>query len=255
MPYPKENEYVILSWLIIGLFLVFLISLAFLILLKANHKKHVDTKQKIRTLNQQHAEKLQRSSLDIQEKERQRIGSDLHDSVINSLNVLFLKSQMVQDEQILIDGIQETISLTRRISHGLNPPLLAYASLENLVKDLFQQWAIFYTLNIYINKQTILDLSTEQKMHILRIIQELINNVYKHAKASEIDFHLRLSNDSVAFVVRDNGRGFPTRETSCGLGIQNIQLRTTLLQATYKYKQNVSSGTTFIFVMPLKLNT
>ncbi|MGG5507989.1 MULTISPECIES: sensor histidine kinase [unclassified Myroides] len=255
MPYPKENEYVILSWLIIGLLLVLFISIAFLILLKANHKKHVDTKKEIHTLNQQHAEKLQRSSLDIQEKERQRIGSDLHDSVINSLNVLYLKSQITQDEQLLIDGIQETITLTRRISHGLNPPLLAYASLDNLIKDLFQQWTIFYTLNIHIHKQFNPELSTEQKIHILRIIQELINNIYKHAQASEIDFHLRVSKPSVAFILRDNGRGFNTEEANCGLGMQNIQLRTALLKAFHKYKQDTGLGTTFIFYMPLKQNT
>ena len=252
MQYPKQSEIVILSWLLIGLLLVLLISVAFLILLKANHRKHLDTKHKIKTLNQQYSEKLQLSSLAIQEKERQRIGSDLHDSVINSLNILFLKSQISQDEQTIINGIQETISLTRRISHGLNPPLLEYATLENLIKDLFQQWTVFYTLKLHIQKYETPELTTEQKMHLLRIIQELMNNIYKHAAASHIEFNLRLSKRTIAFIIRDNGRGFTVDDHKTGLGIQNITLRVDLLQAVYKYKSKPNFGTSFTLLICLK---
>lgn len=251
MQHSEQNEHIVLIWFIIGLLLVLIISIAFLILLKINHKKHLDTQHQIKTLNQQHHKKLQLSSIAIQEEERQRIGSDLHDSVINSLNILFLQSQAKQDEQVLVDGIQETILLTRRISHGLNPPLLEYAPLDNLVQDFFQQWASFYKINLTIDKQIQDELSTEQKMHLLRIVQELMNNVHKHAKASQIDFHLRLSLHIVAFSIRDNGLGFSLKDKGSGLGLQSIQLRTTLLNAKCKYKSQPNTGTTFLFLLPL----
>ncbi|QQU02274.1 sensor histidine kinase [Myroides odoratus] len=245
-----QRENTILIWFIIGLLLILIISVAFVILLKLNHKKHLDTEDQIQQLNQQHSQKLQLSSVDIQEKERQRIGSDLHDSVINALNVLFLKSQIGQSENQLVDEIQETIQLTRRISHGLNPPLLDYATLENLIKDLFQQWEAFYDIKFHLDKRASVELTAEQKMHLLRIIQELISNIHKHAQANQIEFHLRLSEKAIAFSLRDNGKGFQAKMKYKGLGLQNIQIRSTILKATGKYKQQASIGTVFLFVLP-----
>lgn len=250
MQHTWQSENTILIWFVIGLILVLIISIAFIILLKANHNKHIDNQQKIKVLNQQHHQKLQLSSVDIQEKERQRIGSDLHDSVINALNILFLQSQAEKNETPLVDSIQETILLTRRISHGLNPPLLAYAAIDHLIKDLFQQWHVFYTIQVYIAKQVVIELSEEQKMHLLRIIQELMNNIHKHAQASQIDFHLRLSKQGLAFSMRDNGIGFSSKPDYKGIGLQNIQLRAELLKATFKYKQSSSTGIVFLFVLP-----
>jgi len=250
MQYTWQRENTILIWFIIGLLLVMIISIAFIILLKLHHKKHVDTQHRIKLLNQQHTKKLQLSSVDVQEKERQRIGSDLHDSVINALNILFLKSQAGQNEGQLVEEIQETILLTRRISHGLNPPLLDYAAIEHLVKDLFQPWNAFYTIQLYIDKHASFELTTEQKMHILRIIQELISNIHKHAQATQIEFQLRVSEKALIFTMRDNGKGFPSNFHHQGLGLQNIQLRANLLKATFKHKRQPTSGTVFLFVLP-----
>ncbi|MGG5578610.1 sensor histidine kinase [Myroides sp. C15-4] len=248
----EQNEHTVLIWLILGLLLVLIISIAFILLLKLNHRKHLETQHQIQTLNQQHHKKLQLSSIEIQEKERQRIGSDLHDSVINSLTILYLQSQLKQEEPTIVDHIQDAISLTRRISHDLNPPLLEYATLDHIIKDFFQQWNAFYTVHLRINKQVAVELSTEQKTHILRIAQELMNNIHKYAHASEIEVHLRLSQQAVVFALRDNGRGFSDLEKKTGLGMQNIQLRTTLLQASYKYKPQPHSGTLFLLLIPLK---
>ncbi|WP_060873028.1 sensor histidine kinase [Myroides odoratus] len=244
-----QRENTILIWFIIGLLLILIISIAFIILLKLNHKKHVDTEDQIQQLNQQYSKKLQLSSVDIQEKERQRIGSDLHDSVINALNVLFLKSQIGQAENQLVDQIQETIQLTRRISHGLNPPLLDYATLESLIKDLFQQWNTFYDIQFHLDKRASFELTAEQKMHVLRIIQELISNIHKHAHANQIEFRLRLSERAIAFSLRDNGKGFQSKMQHKGLGLQNIQIRATILKATGKYKPQSTTGTVFLFVL------
>ncbi|MBB1149571.1 sensor histidine kinase [Myroides sp. NP-2] len=247
-----QSEHIVLIWLILGLLLVLIISIAFIILLKLNHKKHIETQHQIQALNQDHHKKLQLSSLAIQEKERQRIGSDLHDSVINSLNILFLQSQTKQEDPKMVDHIQEAISITRRISHDLNPPLLEFATIEHLIKDLFQQWNTFYNIRLRIDTQAIIELSTEQKTHMLRIAQELMNNIHKHAQASEIDVQLRLTSKAVVFGIRDNGKGCSKQELNKGLGMQNIQLRTTLLKAVHKYKLKPQKGTSFILLIPLK---
>jgi len=246
---PWKNENIILIWFCIGLLLIIILSIGFVFLLKVNHKKHLDNENKIKTLQQQYIQKLQHSSIEIQEKEKQRIGSDLHDSVMNALHVLFLKSQVAPREDKLAHTIEETMELTRRISNGLNPPLLEYASLENLTRDLFQQWSAFYSIQNQYSKSAQRDLNLEQKKHILRIIQELMSNIHKHAQATHIDFQLRLSTHYVAFKMTDNGIGFGSKAKNKGIGIQNIQTRTEIIGATFKYKKQLEPGVTFLFLL------
>lgn len=250
---PWQNENTFIIWYVIGLFLVLIISVGFILLLKTNHKKHVENKKKIKVLNEQHKNKLEISSVLIQEKERQRIGSDLHDSVINSLNVLYLKSQAGQsDQKMLINDIQETIFLTRRISHDLNPPLLEYQNIEDLCRDIIKQWATFYNTKTNINTQQFFDLTVEQKVHLIRMVQELITNIHKHAKATSIELTLRTTKQNLMLLVKDDGIGFSYKphDKTTGLGLQNIQARAKILNATFKYKKGTTNGTTFIFLMP-----
>lgn len=247
--HPWQDEDTVVIWFIIGLILVLLLSIAFVFLLKANYKKHLKNKIKIKDLRLKHIKKLELTSVETQEKERKRIGSDLHDSVINSLNILYLKSQSGLSEEVLVDNIQETILLTRRISHDLNPPLLEYENIEHLLKDLLNQWNAFYSIHFHISKQDDFSLNTDEKMHLMRIVQELMSNIYKHAQASVIHFNLRLSNKFFIFSMIDNGKGFDYDKRSAGLGLKNIQVRSDLLKASFKYKQEKSSGTVFLFLL------
>lgn len=249
---PWQDENVVIIWFFMGLMLVLILTIVLVVIFKKIHKKHLLNKVHLADLAKEHQQQLESSNIEIQDLERKRIGSDLHDSVINSLNVLFLQSQLGIKEDLLVDNIQETILLTRRISHGLNPPLLEYESIDNLIRDLLQEWSVFYTLDIHMDKQQQFELEIDEKMHCLRIVQELISNIHKHAQATVITVHLRLSSRFLVLTLKDNGKGFDDGPIKKGLGLQNIQQRVSILNGLFKFKNLKTQGALFVFVLKSK---
>lgn len=246
---PWQDEDFIVKWFIVGIIVVLIISISLVYLVKMNYKSFRYSKKKIKELNKDHRKKLELSSIKVQEDERQRIGSDLHDSVINSLNILYLRSQAGVEEDVLIDNIQQTISLTRQISHDLNPPLLEFQTIEEAFKGILSSWNTFYTIEIQIAVDEPFDLCVEQKKHLIRIFQELMNNIHKHAECTTVWFHLRLSKNCFAFILSDNGKGFGQSDTRTGLGLKNLATRASILNAVFKYKNRKPHGTTFVLLI------
>ncbi len=244
-----QNERTIIILLIIGILLVLSISICFVFVVKVNYTKHIENKNRIKVLKANYKEIFELSSIVIQEKERQRIGSDLHDSVINSLNILYLKSQAGLSEEMLINNIQEAISLTRRISHDLNLPFLEYQSIEDALETVVQQWSNFYSIDIKIDAREAFELSTEQKTHLVRIVQELMTNIHKHAQCDSVRFHLRLSAQFLVFKLWDNGKGFEVNKDTKGLGFKSIRVRANILKAIFKYKKQAVKGTLFLMLI------
>lgn len=243
-----QREETIVLWLVIGIFLVLIIAISFILLLKTNYSKHIESKNRIDELNKSHLKTLELSSIKIQEQERQRIGNDLHDSVVNSLNILYLKSQAGLSEEVLVEDIQETIKLTRRISHDLNPPLLEFQSIQDSIRDILTQWKKYYTIQINIDCRTSLFLNEEEKTHLVRIVQELMTNIHKHARCSSIKFYLRISKKYLAIALEDDGKGFSVQSVKKGIGLKSIQVRSTILNSNFKYKSQLARGTKFLMI-------
>lgn len=246
---PWQEETIIIKWLIVGIILVLIISISFILLMKINYSTYLQSKQKIKDLQNDYQKKIELSSIITQENERERIGSDLHDSIINSLNVLYLKSQFGIKEDVLIDNIQETISLTRQIAHDLNPPLLEHQTIEDTLRNILNQWKTFYEIEININFIETFDLSTEQKKHLTRILQELMTNIHKHAQCTSVQFYLRLSKNFLAILLKDNGVGFAQDVNIKGLGLNNIKTRTRILKGIFKFKKRLPTGTVFLLLI------
>jgi signal transduction histidine kinase len=76
-----------------------------------------------------------------------------------------------------------------------------------------------------------------------------MNNIYKHAKASEIFFLLRITKKYIILSLNDNGVGFNIKTVTKGIGLQNISLRADSLRAKYKFISMEEKGTRFIFVV------
>lgn len=243
-----QREETIVLWIIIGMFLVLTISFSFILLLKSNYSKHIDSKNKIDELNKSHLKKLELSSIKIQEQERQRIGNDLHDSIVNSLNILYLKSQAGLNEEVLVKDIQETINLTRRISHDLNPPLLEFQSIQDAIRVILTQWEKYYIIQINIDCRAQLFLKVEEKTHLIRIIQELMTNIHKHACCSSIKFYLRMSKKYLVIALEDDGKGFCIESAKKGIGLKSIKVRSKILNSNFKYKSQLTRGTKFLML-------
>ncbi|MEM9986384.1 MAG: sensor histidine kinase, partial [Bacteroidota bacterium] len=184
-----------------------------------------------------HQREMLNSTILTQEKERQRIAKELHDSVGSKLGVmnLFLhqlnrKSPEAQpDVQEMLGVVGETIQTTRRISHDLLPPTLETFGLGTAIQELEDQLGQTRgpQIKVEIKGERPEGIPPLTELNLFRILQELLNNTLKYAQAQHISLRLIQSSDKLILQYRDDGQGFDPQdsENQKGLGTQNIQSR------------------------------
>jgi PAS domain S-box-containing protein len=189
--------------------------------------------------------RLEGEVVQISELERQRIGQDLHDGVCQLLTGIRLKSQLLQEDlgdagpslrrrvariTALLSQAQEQ---ARAAAHGLQPVedipeglTRALYNLADLTRDLF---AIECSCHI---RRPILVENHDVATDLLRVAQEAVSNAVKHGKARNVE--LRLSRDAGQLVLEiiNDGKSFPNRPLSSGVGLKTMNYRTQRIGAT-----------------------
>lgn len=180
--------------------------------------------------------RMQREILQVQEKERRRLGQDLHDSVASQLTGATLKLNLLSrkaDEQELEEDIEKAQDLieesagdVRRLSRGLNPAGLAEGNLPSALQGLAEN-----TKGASLEQDANLSsLDEETATHLYRITQEAVRNAQKYAEASRIEIRLQQTDDELLLSVEDNGKGFdPDRADEEGFGLRSMRHRAELL--------------------------
>ncbi|OIQ21090.1 MAG: hypothetical protein BM557_04860 [Flavobacterium sp. MedPE-SWcel] len=244
-----QDPQVIALWIAIALVLVFTILLFVIKIMHAGYKRMTEANLREAHLKLAHQKTLLETNLQAQEKERKRIASDLHDSLIGKLTVIRMKTQLglptTEIEGLLGEGIDEA----RRISHDLTPPLLEHTQTQDLIEETLNPWREKLEIDYFSDVRLKDELSTTTKIQVLRIVQELITNIIKHANATVVTLHFRHTSSSLALQVKDNGVGFDTKILKKGLGLNSLESRTQYLNAAYKVKSIEGKGTTTLLVI------
>jgi signal transduction histidine kinase len=232
----------------IAILFVLVLIVSMILLTRVFIKRIIREQQRFTQAKIDYQQKLLWNSVLVQEKERDRIASDLHDELISKLTVLTYALQTNSDQVKPAELLGDSIKIARRITHDLRPPLLDQTSLKELVEDFVRPLSKAYRLDLFFSCDSNLSLTSDVKLQIFRIIQEVVNNTLKHAKCSSISIRLRASARVVALSFRDNGVGFNVDANAKGLGLRNIELRAQLLGAKCRFKSSLGLGTTFQFL-------
>lgn len=236
----------IATWIIIALLLVALFTFLIVKLIYVNFNKQIQNQQRENQLRLDYQRQLIETSIIVQERERDRIASDIHDSLIGKLTTLHLKKHLESDIDDLEISLQDCISEARRISHDLTPPMIDYMEIDRLIEEIINSWSSFLTISYHKNIVPT-SLKNDFKLQIVRILQELIMNIHKHSESTFVAINLRISPKRITLIVKDNGKGFEVNEHSKGLGLKNIELRVIYLDGIHKMKSG-KNGTTSIFL-------
>lgn len=202
-------------------------------------------------------ERATRAVLDAEERERRRIASDLHDGVGQILSAALLNlnymNKSVQvgelpDRQVVDNALQlvkDSYDEMRSISHQMMPNALLKAGLASSIKeflDKIDSKQMKIDLDV-VGLDERLDEQTETVLY--RTIQESVNNVVKHARASKLTIQLVKDDEGISVTVEDNGKGFDTRslDESKGIGLKNIRSRVALLNGSVEVDSSPGRGT------------
>jgi len=208
----------------------------------------------------EHHKQITEAVIKAQEKERSVIGLDLHDNINQVLTTVKLQNEMVlegiADPKAILPRstayLQSCINEIRSLSKRLSAPTLGKISLEESVKDLID--SINETSKVKITRQ-ISGLDNEllkQDLHIgvYRILQEQLNNVLKHADATEVLVKLERTDDKLHLLVTDNGKGFVVQGHKQGIGLVNMQTRAENLNGTFELTTCPGKGCRVKVVLP-----
>jgi signal transduction histidine kinase len=207
--------------------------------------------------------------LSAQEKERKRIAVELHDSVGQSLSAVkytlergleLLRQPQRGDPQpvlqLAVARIQECAENIRAISSNLRPKILDDLGVASAVQWFCRQYAETYPALDVVTEISVADRAVPARLatEVYRCLQELLNNVAKHAAASEVHVRLAVDNQALELLVRDNGvgvsAGSPDAHRS-GSGLRNLRERARLSGGQFGILRGRRGGTTARLSWPL----
>jgi signal transduction histidine kinase len=88
------------------------------------------------------------------------------------------------------------------------------------------------------------------KIHIYRMLQETLQNIYKHAEANEVKISFKLKNNVILMSIKDDGKGFNVTKARKGIGLKNIASRAEEIGGEVKIDSEINVGTTFKISIP-----
>lgn len=247
-----QDPKIIALWIAIIIILIATIMGFVVKILHAGYKRMAEAAVREANLKLEHQKMLLQTSLETQEKERNRIAADLHDGLIGKLTVVRLKSQIGAESTELDSLLGDSIAEARRISHDLTPPMLAFSTPAEIISNVVLPWQQKLEVTYDADVRTATDTTPEVKIQLVRIVQEIITNIMKHAEARAVYVRFRYSNSGFALLVKDNGKGFDTAILKHGLGLNSLEIRVQYLDGRFKIKSAPGKGTGILITAPLK---
>lgn len=194
-----------------------------------------------------------------QEKEKTRIGHELHDNVnqilltaklfIDKIQVCKLDQQEFKDKSF--DYISLAIEEIRKLSKELVAPQLKEESLIGNIQTLVKDIQLAGAMNIqFRHNGNIEDLSSDKKITVFRIVQEQLKNILKHAQASHTEISIVNAEGVLQLAIEDNGNGFDPRQTFQGIGFTNIRERTEFYNGSVEVSAAPGKGCKLIVSLP-----
>lgn len=210
-----------------------------------------DKERQFLELQQETEQRLTRKYIDGLESERERMATELHDDVCNSLLALEMNIRTLSAEEDtelgkqldLLNGTRERL---RTLSHELMPPAFQYATLDEMLSD--------YVLHLPLPAHTRAEYHSSEGIdwnivpksigfECYRIVQEAVNNAMKYAEAACIRVEMSLENNQLSILVSDDGKGFDKSKKTKGIGLQTIRQRAATIGAKVELDSAPGEGT------------
>lgn len=254
----KDNiETVLLASLFFSLFVVLFFSFLFFYF-RRFYKMQVEKKQMQLLFSQE----LSNAQLEIQEQTFLSISQEIHDNVGQILSLakvqLNLMEEQAQEKNPLLSDVSENISKAmtdlRDLSKGLNSERIRVIGLLPAVEQEVQRINRTGILHIQLSSS-----GTEEKgdgrreLILFRVIQECLQNIIKHAQATQVSIAFSFRPGQILAQITDNGKGFNPAEAlqvSSGLGLRNMHKRMELIGGTVYFDSQEKQGTRIQLFMP-----
>jgi signal transduction histidine kinase len=261
MPERQENLFPAIV-IISSIFLMICIGLIMLVILLQQRRKKFTAEKKI--MRHQFEAELLKTQIEVQEQTMQTIASDLHDNIgqLLSLTALTLNSINLNEPHRLEKKVGESLNLVnssikelRGLAKLMHGEFIVQTGLGNAIKQELDRLKKLGNYKLKVKNELInLDISSPNKdLIILRLLQEIINNVIKHSKATQVEFDAKLVAEKVYLNIKDNGIGFEIENVKMkksGMGLNSMTKRVDLINGKILIDSSPLIGTSISIEIP-----
>ncbi len=197
-------------------------------------------------------------------QEKKRISEELHDGILgrlfgtrlslDSLNMM-QTDEAVKTRSQYINELKTIETEIRKISHDLNADFISGSSFIDIIKTLIETQTKAYKLEYTFDEDHDInweDVPNKTKIHIYRMLQETMQNIYKHANANLIKISFQLKNNVILIAIEDDGSGFNVSKSRKGIGLKNIDSRVRDVGGKAEVFSKIDIGTIIKITIPIE---
>ncbi len=255
-----------LLFMLLSLGLLLTSFLVFIIVSQRNKNKSLQFKQQ----QQQTNEEIYNLMLSQQDKideartlEKRRISEELHDGILgrlfgtrlslDSLNAS-TREEDIATRSNYLDELKAIEFEVRKVSHDLNVDFVSHSGYIDIIKTLLDKQTLAYNLKCHLKHDDTINwdaVSNKIKIHFYRIIQEALQNTYKHAEADEIYIEFYTKENDICLDIVDNGVGFNFTKSKKGIGLKNMTSRVKEINGLLVINSDKNQGTKITISTPI----
>jgi len=194
-------------------------------------------------------------------EERERIGKELHDGVIQSLFAVGMSLQGIASStadaavsrrlEAAVEDVDGAIRDLRNYIFGLRPGILADRQLDQALKQMASEFDARTSVVTVVDVDgEVASLLASRAGDVVQLAREALSNVSRHAEATTCRISLRRGESGVVLEIDDDGRGFDTETTSWGMGLRNLRERVESLGGALEVQSTPGEGTTVRATLP-----
>jgi len=207
-----------------------------------------------------HQKERARSIIDAQEKERTKLGQELHDNVnqllmVSKLYLGLLKPTDPEKQQIvarIMESLTTAISDIQTISRDMVLPKLKEKTLSDSIQQLVTDIKMTCPFDIHFihDQQPVDNICEGKKIALYRILQEQLKNIIQYSKAHDVTIQLRSNAEAIYLIISDDGVGFDPLTKTKGIGLRNIYDRALLYNGKAELISSPGTGCSLKITIP-----
>ena len=247
------------SFIIVGMVVILFFVIFFYLLIVQLHHRRVVHEKEMYNLKAQYERTIFESQLEIQEQTFRNISQEIHDNIgqVLSLAKLNLNTipQIESSDKIALteELLGKAINDLRDLSKSLHPEKIVDIGLINAIRNelVVMQKASKLSAELITNDEE-LKLSNEKCIIVFRMMQEILHNILKHAKAKNVKVKMHVNDNNITIEIIDDGKGFDManlKSTETGIGLKSIQQRCALINASFNIDSTPGAGTSIKLII------
>lgn len=250
----QAKEEAIFTIIVVVLVLVFL-AILFLVFLARNNNRKNRLLFENERIKKEYEETLLHTQLEIQEQTLNHVSREIHDNIGQTLSLARLQinsSEANEDTEAADQLLGKAIADLRTLSHSLNTNHIKENGFTESLKTLLGQFEKTGKFKVdFRNENQNFELPDDEGLIVFRVIQEVLNNITKHAKADAINVWLQQERNTGIIRIEDNGCGFDMNGNEAkGIGLRNIADRIRIIGGKLMVHSEINKGTTIEISLP-----